>query len=208
MLQTFLLGLIIGLTGALVPGPMLLATINSSARGGWSAGPRVCAGHALVEAAIFFILILGIGSVTSIQEYAPAIAAIGGIALVIFGLMTLRGAGGSIPEGQAEPAVMTPCLAGAITSISNPYFWMWWFTVGSALVLAAASQAFFFAIAFLLGHWSADFGWYTLVSASIHQGRRIFDERVYAWILRGCGLFLLIFGLYYLASALIWIPWG
>jgi len=208
MLQTYLLGLIIGLTGALVPGPTLVATINSSAREGWSTGPRISAGHALVEACIFLLIILGIGSVNAVQEYTALIAAIGGIALLIFGLLTIRGAKDALPDGKAEAVVANPYLAGALTSISNPYFWMWWLTVGSALVLAAASQAFFFAIAFLVGHWSADFGWYTVVSTSIHQGRKIMDDRIYTWILRGCGVFLLIFGVYYLGTALAWILQG
>lgn len=205
MLQTFLLGLIIGLTGALVPGPTLVATINSSARGGWSTGPRVMAGHAVVEAAIFLLIIIGLGSVNALQEYKAFIAAVGGIALLVFGFLTIRGAGNAMPEGKTEQAVTNPYLAGALTSVSNPYFWMWWFSVGSALVLAAAQKAFPFALAFLIGHWSADFGWYTIVSTSVHQGRRVFDERVYAWILRGCGAFLLVFGAYYLATAFAWI---
>ena len=36
----------IGLTGALAPGPTLLATVNSSLQEGWKAGPKVAAGHA------------------------------------------------------------------------------------------------------------------------------------------------------------------
>ncbi|HOS83111.1 MAG TPA: LysE family transporter, partial [Methanolinea sp.] len=104
--------------------------------------------------------------------------------------------------GGSGSVVANPYLAGAVTSVSNPYFWLWWFSVGSALVLAAARQAFLFALAFLAGHWSADFGWYTIVSASIHRGKRIFDEHVYAWVLRGCGAFLVLFGISYLSLAL------
>ncbi len=206
MIQTFLLGLVIGLTGALVPGPTLIATINSSARDGWSTGPRVMAGHAAVEAALFLLIIFGLGSVDALQEYMPFIAVFGGVALLVFGVMTIRGAGGAIPEGKAGQAVTHPCFAGALTSISNPYFWMWWLSIGSALVLAAAQKAFPFALAFLIGHWSADFGWYTLVSTSVHQGRRVFDERVYSWVLRTCGLFLILFGIYYLATAFPLLP--
>jgi len=95
-----------------------------------------------------------------------------------------------------------PYLAGAVTSVSNPYFWLWWFSVGSALVLAAAKQALLFAIAFIAGHWSADFGWYIVVSAGVHRGRKIFDERIYSWVLRGCGAFLVLFGLSYIAMAI------
>jgi len=201
MIQTFLLGLMIGLTGALVPGPTLVATINASVRGGWATGLRISAGHAFVEACIFILIILGIGSIETTRHYSTGIAIIGGTALLLFGILTLRSAGNAIPVGKAESAVANPYLAGFLTSIANPYFWMWWLTVGSALLLTAAQNAFYFSVAFLAGHWLADFGWYTVVSASIHQGRKIFDERAYAWVLRICGIFLMIFGVYYLATA-------
>lgn len=201
MLQTYLLGFVIGLSGALVPGPTLVATINTSVTGGWKTGPRVSAGHALVEAAIFAAIILGFSAVFGISEHAGVIGAIGGTALVAFGILTIKGASGGLPVNEGKSVIANPYLAGAITSVSNPYFWLWWFSVGSALVLAAAQQALLIAVAFLAGHWSADFGWYTLVSVSIHRGRKIFDERVYTWVLRGCGAFLVLFGLSYLAGA-------
>ncbi|MBP7120142.1 MAG: LysE family translocator [Methanolinea sp.] len=201
MIQTFLLGVLIGLTGALVPGPTLVATINASVRGGWATGLRISAGHALVEACLFVLIIIGIGSVGKVQDYSTGIAVVGGIALLVFGILTIRSSGVIDMEGKAQSAVANPYLAGFLTSVANPYFWMWWLTVGSALLLTAAQNAFYFAVAFLIGHWSADFGWYTVVSASVHQGKKILDERAYTWILRGCGVFLMIFGLYYLVSA-------
>ncbi|MDI9634126.1 MAG: LysE family transporter [Methanolinea sp.] len=202
MLQTYLLGFVIGLSGALVPGPTLVATINTSVTGGWKTGPRVSAGHALVEAAIFAAVILGFSTVSGVSDYAGVIGAVGGTALVAFGIMTIRGAEAGVPDGESRSVVTNPYLAGVITSVSNPYFWLWWFSVGSALVLAAAQQAFVFALAFVAGHWSADFGWYTLVSTGIHKGKNVFDRRIYAWVLRGCGAFLVLFGLMYLAEAL------
>jgi threonine/homoserine/homoserine lactone efflux protein len=201
MLQTYLLGLVIGLTGALVPGPTLVATIDMAMTGGWKTGLRVSAGHAIVEAAIFAAIVLGIGSVFAVSDHVGMIGAVGGTALVAFGVLTARGANAGVPDSAQGGVARNPYLAGAITSVSNPYFWLWWFSVGSALVLAAAQQAFLFAIAFIAGHWSADFGWYTVVSAGVHSGRKIFDERAYSWVLRGCGAFLVLFGLSYIALA-------
>jgi threonine/homoserine/homoserine lactone efflux protein len=202
MIRTYLLGLVIGLTGALVPGPTLVAIINTSVTGGWKTGARVSLGHALIEALIFSAIILGVSTVAVVSDYSGLIGAIGGTALVAFGILTIQGAGSGVPDRGPGSVVANPYIAGAVTSVSNPYFWLWWFSVGSALVLAAAQQAFLFALAFLAGHWSADFGWYTIVSASIHRGRRIFNEQAYVWVLRGCGVFLVLFGISYLVMAL------
>jgi threonine/homoserine/homoserine lactone efflux protein len=193
------LGFLIGLTGALAPGPTLIATINSSLKGGWSMGPKVTLGHAAVELVMVLIIIAGFS--VAIDTYSGVIAGIGGVALILFGILTIseaRIATISLP-GQPE-ASPRPFLAGMITSISNPYFWIWWFTVGSALLISAYEGGVVLVVAFIVGHWGADLAWFTLVSASIHRGRFILGERQYRWILVFCGIFLIGFGIYYLAS--------
>jgi threonine/homoserine/homoserine lactone efflux protein len=57
MIKLLAIGFLIGLTGAVVPGPMLFATIEASLRRGWIAGPLIVLGHAAVE-----VLICGVHS--------------------------------------------------------------------------------------------------------------------------------------------------
>lgn len=195
------LGFLIGLTGALAPGPTLIATINASLKGGWSMGPRVTLGHMAVELLMVILIVAGVSVIFG--AYTWFIAGLGGLALVIFGLLTIREARTAtidIPVEQVQ--AVRPFLAGAITSISNPYFWIWWITVGSALLIGAYKGGVVLAVAFIAGHWAADLGWFTLISVSIHRGRFILGERQYRWILGLCGAFLLLFGVYYLSSLL------
>ena len=58
ILSTVVLGFLIGLTGALAPGPTLVATINASLAGNWTAGLKVSLGHIIIETGIFFLIIL------------------------------------------------------------------------------------------------------------------------------------------------------
>ncbi|RXE56057.1 lysine transporter LysE [Methanoculleus taiwanensis] len=197
--DALILGFLIGLTGALAPGPTLIATINASLRTGWSAGPRVTAGHVAVEVMMVFFVVAGVGAV--IGSYTGIIAGVGGAALVAFGLLTVRESRHTTGIATAgTEAVTHPVVAGVVTSLSNPYFWIWWLTVGSALLLAAYEGGIVVAGAFVIGHWAADLGWLTLVSASIHRGRFILGEQAYRWILGACGAGLIGFGLYYLVA--------
>lgn len=63
VLEALLLGFSVGLTGALVPGPMLFATIEISLKKGWLAGPQVVFGHMLVEAMLYMLILLGAVSI-------------------------------------------------------------------------------------------------------------------------------------------------
>jgi threonine/homoserine/homoserine lactone efflux protein len=199
-LNMIMLGFLIGLTGALAPGPTLIATINASLKRGWSAGPLVTLGHIMVEVVMVGLIVGGLS--LFIGDYAWLIAGIGGFALVIFGILTvLESRQAHIDITGNNPHTTSPFLAGAVTSISNPYFWVWWFTVGSALLIGAYQGGIILVLAFILGHWMADLGWYTLVSVSIHKGRFILGEKQYRLILAVCGVFLMCFGGYYLYSA-------
>jgi threonine/homoserine/homoserine lactone efflux protein len=201
ILSTLVLGFLIGLTGALAPGPTLVATINASLGGNWTAGLKVSLGHIIIETALFFIIILGLAGFAT--PYTTAIAVIGGIALIIFGIMTIAGSRSASLSAAPALAASNPYMAGFLTSAANPYFWIWWLSVGSALLIKSLAGGLTLAAVFMLGHWSADVGWYTFISTGISKGRTIFADTTYHRIMAACGIFLVLFGFYYLAGAFL-----
>lgn len=188
----------IGLTGAIAPGPTLVATVNSSLKSGWTAGPKVAVGHAMVELFLFLLIVLGLAAAA--QQYSRLIAVLGGLALVAFGLLTVKGSKSASLAAPALNTVQNPYLAGVLTSAANPYFWIWWLSIGSAMVIDGLRGSLVLACLFMIGHWGADFGWYTLVSTSLDKGRSVLSEVNYQRILALCGCFLIVFGLYYLTK--------
>jgi threonine/homoserine/homoserine lactone efflux protein len=199
ILQMLFMAFTIGLTGALAPGPTLVATVNSSLKDGWTAGPKVAAGHALVEVLVFLSIVGGLAA--AMQQYSSAVSIAGGLALIVFGIMTAKGSKNATlvaPQGQA---IGNAYLAGIITSAANPYFWIWWLSIGSALVLSGLHSGVIMAALFMIGHWVADFGWLILVSISLDRGRSILSEKSYRRILGICGGFLVCFGIYFLSAA-------
>jgi threonine/homoserine/homoserine lactone efflux protein len=201
-LSMLVLGFVIGLTGALAPGPTLVATINASLAGDWTTGLKISLGHIVVETIIFLLIVLGLA--TAARPYTTAIAGIGGIALVIFGIMTLAGSRtASLAAAVPTGAVANPYMAGLLTSAANPYFWIWWLSVGSAMVIAGLEGGLVLAGVFMIGHWCADTGWYTFVSTGVSRGRTVLSDRTYHRVMAACGVFLVLFGLYYLSSVLI-----
>jgi threonine/homoserine/homoserine lactone efflux protein len=200
-LSMLLLGFVIGLSGALAPGPTLVATINASLAGSWTAGLRISLGHMVAEAAIFLLIIMGFAAVA--LPYTAVIAAAGGFALIVFGIMTILGSRSATMSLSPARAVSSPFAAGLVTSIANPYFWIWWLTIGSAMVIAGLQGGLLLAGVFMIGHWGADIGWFTLVSAGVSRGRTILEDRTYRLVMASCGIFLVFFGGYYLSRFII-----
>ena len=82
MIGMLTMAFLTGLTGALAPGPTLVATVNSSLKYGWTAGPKIATGHALVESVIFLLIVGGVN--VAMQQHFRSIHLAGGIALIAF----------------------------------------------------------------------------------------------------------------------------
>jgi threonine/homoserine/homoserine lactone efflux protein len=82
----------------------------------------------------------------------------------------------------------------------NPYFFVWWATVGAALVVKAAAWGPAGLILFGLVHWSCDLGWYWLVTVALSRGGSQ-AGRLPRVIYLGSGVLLIAFGLWFLWGA-------
>jgi threonine/homoserine/homoserine lactone efflux protein len=201
LFQMVLLGFVIGLTGALAPGPTLVATINASIAGDWTTGLKVSLGHAIVE--LFLVILILLGLATVALPYTTVIAGIGGIALVVFGILTIKGSRKATMRTSEVQEISNPYMAGLVTSAANPYFWIWWLSIGSAMVIAGLEGGLALAGAFMVGHWTADIAWYTFVSTGVSKGKTLFSDTVYQKIMGLCGIFLILFGVYYLSRLVL-----
>ncbi len=198
--ESLLLGFGVGLSGALAPGPTLLATISGAVRYGPFVGARVAAGHLLVEGVLAVALLLGVAPFVLSQR--AGIAVVGGAALVGFGLLTMRGARTASLAPVTEDERVGPLLAGVLTSVANPYFWIWWATLGAALLAAALASGPGDAALFLTGHGTADLAWLLLVGAAVARGSAFLPDRAYRLLLGACGIALVAIGVAYTATAL------
>ncbi|WP_321505715.1 LysE family transporter [uncultured Methanoregula sp.] len=196
IISMLVLGFVIGLTGALAPGPTLVATINSSLSGSWTAGLKISLGHILAELVIFLLIVFGLATIA--RPYTTVIALVGGSALIVFGLLTILGSRTASLDQKCASPQGNPVVAGLVSSAANPYFWIWWLSVGSAMVIAGLEGGFLLAAVFMIGHWMADTGWFTLVAACVSKGVSVLNDTLYHRIMAVCGLFLIAFGLYYI----------
>jgi arginine exporter protein ArgO len=71
------------------------------------------------------------------------------------------------------------------------------------MVIAGLSGGIILAAVFMVGHWCADLGWFTLVSTGVSGGRTILSDISYRRVMGVCGVFLILFGAYYLLKVLL-----
>ena len=195
---------VIALSGALMPGPLLTVTIGESARRGASAGPLLIVGHGILEGALVILVLSGLSAFMLRPGFMLASFLLGGMILVTMGCVMIRDSKTADLESvtKAEGRGGNLLLLGILGSISNPYWIIWWATVGLGYLVAAIKFGIPGVAAFFAGHIAADFAWYTLVSVAVARGRSLFSRRGYGRMILCCGLFLLCFGGWFLLEGM------
>lgn len=200
----FATSFIVGMSGAATPGPLLMVNITEAARRGFWAGPGVALGHSLLELAVVVLLSLGLSGFLQTGLVPGIVGLLGGLFLLWMAQGIIRRAPGislkaAIEEARGAPA-HGPVLAGATASLANPYWLVWWATVGAGLIVTSYSRGLAGLAAFYAGHIAADFAWYTLVSAIVATGRRLMTDTVYRALLIAVAVFLLALGVFFILS--------
>ncbi len=202
-------GILIGsftlaLSGALMPGPLLTMTVVQSARRGFITGPLIILGHGILELVLILALVKGAASYLKHASITNTISMVGGGVLLWMGIgMIIQSRHITLSahrpaKGEDDlPWGLHPVVAGIVVSASNPYWLIWWLTIGLGYMLMAMRYGIAGIAGFFTGHIMADLIWYSLVSLGVSRGRRLFAGRLYQGIVRFCGYFLILFGFWF-----------
>ena len=260
MLSSFL----VGLSGALMPGPLTTLTIEQASRLGAGAGLAVALGHSLLELVTVIALALGLGSVLGQPTVAGAVGLVGTLVLAWMGWTTIRSAPtvASAAAGRAAPAASPPAgraaapapagdavaasvpagdavvgasaagslsagpvaggprgeqgdagrrnrvllpagamARGIVVSLANPYWSLWWATIGTTYLGLWGGSRIASLAAFYLGHISSDILWLGLLSLGVARGVRYLSAGAYRGVLVALGIFLIGLAAFCLYSA-------
>lgn len=201
-MQGFLISaVVISLSGVMAPGPMTTATIAAGTRRR-HAGAGLAVGHAIVEFPLMLLILGGMGRLLELPHVQTVLAVAGGAVLLVLGAQLLIRSGvrpGSVGGGRKEQtgrARMAGGLVvtGIVLTAANPYFLLWWATVGLALATKAWSFGVAVFIAFAILHWLCDLLWLEVLSAVTYSGSRSMGGNVERIITLVCGVVLLGFG--------------
>ncbi|UCG38707.1 MAG: LysE family transporter [bacterium] len=188
---------VVALSGALMPGPLLSVTVAHSPRFGWTFGPLAVLGHAILELGLISLVFLGAGPLLQSASVQSGVGIVGGAILLwmSWGMLVL-GRSGLVQEDRDPRCVRgnRAVWLGLLTSLSNPYWTLWWATVGLAFLTRAAELGPLGVAVFFFGHISGDLAWYTLVSAGASRGLKLVGGRPYRAVLLLCAVLLLLLG--------------
>jgi len=192
-------------SGALAPGPLFFATVSHGTRSGTKGGLWISVGHTLVEFPLVLLLASGLLTAYSQPVVQLVVGSVGGFALLVFGALQIRGAlkTKSDDSSPSEVKFRSPLLLGLGLSGLNPFFIIWWLTVGMALILEALALASLAGIMLMyVSHIWMDYAWLILTAHFAHMGRNLVGTKGYRVLIVFFGAILIYFGLTFLLATL------
>jgi threonine/homoserine/homoserine lactone efflux protein len=194
---------VIAFSGAAMPGPLMTVTISESAKRGFISGPLLILGHSLLELTLVILLMYGLAPLLKQEWVFAAIAIIGGVMLGFMGTGMLR----SIPSLSIHKDMHTAqgphlVLAGILVSVSNPYWSLWWATIGLGYVLYSSQYGPWGIFFFFIGHILGDLTWYSAISLAMAKGKRFLSDNHYRALIGTCAVFLLLLAVYFAWSGM------
>jgi threonine/homoserine/homoserine lactone efflux protein len=189
----------ISLTGVMMPGPVTAVTVSKGSHRK-EAGALIAIGHGLIEIPLILLIYFGLAHFLTLTEVKISVGLAGGLVLIWMALNMVKNRPSVFSE-QKELA-HSSVVAGLVTTAANPYFFIWWATVGAALLVSARDFGGAGVAAMGVTHWLCDFAWLYLVSWAVFKSRPLWTQKVNTVVFGICSAILAGFGAWFIFSGI------
>jgi threonine/homoserine/homoserine lactone efflux protein len=194
-------------SGALAPGPLSLGILMQGSKEGARSGFSCAIGHTLVEFPLVLALSFGLLAAASQPMIKCIIGLVGGVGLIGFGILQIyqtvkskTNLNSNTKTGRLPASSLV--LGFALTGL-NPYFILWWLTIGSVLIVQALAFAAIIGVLIMyISHVWMDYAFLTALAYFAKKGKSIVGSKYYKAVLIAFGLILVYFGLSFTIDAL------
>lgn len=190
--------IIISASGVMSPGPLFAANISHGLRDGVKSGIKMAIGHTIVEFPLVILLGIGALSLETFPEFRILISILGAITLFVFAFMQIRTILHGGKDISSRPK-QHPIVTGIAFSALNPFFIIWWLTIGLKLITDAMLIWAFagMLIVFVMHIWM-DFVWLGGIAFLASKSTQIMSNRNYKALMIGLNGMLVYFGITFL----------
>lgn len=195
--------IVISASGVLSPGPLFASNVFYGLKGGAKAGLKMAYGHTVVELPLVILLGIGAFSLETIPEFRTYIAIIGAVGLFVFAGIQLKQIFKNRIDIINEPK-HGPFLAGILLSALNPFFIIWWLTIGFKLISDALIIWSFWGILIMFGlHIWMDYVWLSSTALVSSRISKILSNRSFKFLVVGLSVVLVYFGITFLIDVFV-----
>ena len=195
---------VITASGALSPGPLTISAMLLGSKNGWKAGLLMAIGHMVFELPYIILLAIAYDYVeiyivkNQVMKSILAIAVF--LILIYFAITTILESLKSKIKYSGQTRLLyrewNPIIVGFIFTALNPYFLLWWATLGFELIRRSLAIGIVHGVTVLfIAHIWMDYVWLILISHAPQVSINYFGSKAYRGLLLVLAIILILFAL-------------
>jgi threonine/homoserine/homoserine lactone efflux protein len=192
MIHFLFMGLVLGLSAGLAPGPLLTLVVSETLRYHVGAGIRVALAPLISDLPIVVVSVGLLSTMAGFEAILGGISLMGAVVVFRMGVHGLKTRALVIePEVSGRNAL----VKGVLVNVLSPHPYLFWISVGAPLVHRAMDVSLAAAMAFIAGFYLLLVGSKVVVALAVGRSRTVIKGRAYVLIMRGLGLALCLLAL-------------
>ena len=181
----------------MMPGPLFAASVTYGLKQGVRSGIKMAIGHTIVELPLVVLLGIGTLSLDILPQFRLIITVFGALSLFAFAAIQTI----TIIKNRTSTVYGSkygPLYAGIVFSALNPFFIVWWLTIGFKLITDAMLVWSFVGVFVMFGiHIWMDFVWLGAVSF-LASSLKFISSRNYKLIIIALSMMMIYLGILFL----------
>ena len=189
MIDFFAIGIVLGLSAGLAPGPLLTLVISETLRHDIRSGIRVAVSPFFTDLPIIIFTLVVLSQLSDFHNILGIISLIGGCVILFMGYETMNPKHSDADLSDAAPRSLTK---GILVNALSPHPYLFWFTVGGPTVSKAYSLSTMAAFAFIGSFYLLLVGSKIVLAILVGRSKSFLNGTVYIYTMRLLGLALCI----------------
>ena len=183
------IGLSLGITAGLSPGPLMALIISETIRGGMTKGIKVSLAPLFTDIPLILAIMFILKHIKELNLLLGVISLIGSSFLFYFGYRDIKTVSVHLHRSQVKSKSFEK---GLFTNLLNPHPYIFWFFIGVPILInVGLLERIIFVVSFLFGI----VGSKICLAALVERGKMFIDNKYYQRIIKFLGLLLIFFGL-------------
>ncbi|MES9854612.1 MAG: LysE family transporter [Candidatus Thiodiazotropha sp. L084R] len=189
MLSTISAGIVLGLSAGLAPGPLLTLVISETLQHDIRAGIKVAVAPIITDLPIIIFSLFIINEISGLYSILGLISLLGGCFVFYIGYENVRSAGIDL-NIQRERS--NSLKKGVIVNALSPHPYLFWFSVGSPMIIKMMNTDGVASFVFILSFYSLLVGSKIVLAVVVGKYKSFLNGVIYIYTIRTLGLILWI----------------
>lgn len=192
MIHFLTMGLVLGLSAGLAPGPLLTLVVSETLRQNAGAGIRVALAPLISDLPIILVSVGVLSTMSNFEAVLGAISLVGGGVVFRMGYKGLQTRALVI---NADVSTNNALAKGVLVNVLSPHPYLFWISVGAPVIHRAMAVNVAAAAGFVAGFYLLLVGSKVGLAVLVGRSRAVIKGRAYVYTMRGLGLALCILAL-------------